>query len=236
MVRALFRLTVVSFCIASVSLAACKKKSPTEPDPPADTSVPFGGFMVLDGDASDYIEVPHNAALNPTSAMTLEGWIRFESLDCESVIGKNYTQAYWVGACPTLRSYLKGATSAHDGGTFPLGVWTHWAVTSDGSVRRHYVNGALINEVAEAGPLTTSTDPLRIGSDVAWEYAPHAALDEIRLWNVARTQAQIQSTMNTAIKTPTAGLVAVWPLDTNGKAAVGGYDGTVVGTPLFSQE
>ena len=233
MARFLYRLTVVSVCVLSLSLASCKKKTPTEPE---DEAVPFGGFMVLDGDNSDYIEVPHSAALNPTTAITLEGWVRFEAFNCASLIGKAYLSAFWIGPCDSLRSYTRGGGSSQDGGTFPLGVWTHFAVTSDGTVRRHYVNGVLSNEFVEGGPLTTSTAALRIGSDVDWLVAPRAALDEFRLWNVARTQAQIQSTMNQAIKTATTGLVAVWPLDTNGQAAVGGHNGNVVGTPLFSQE
>lgn len=228
-------MTVVSVCVLSVVVASCSKEGPTDPTND-DTTVPFGGFMVLDGDNTDYIEIPHSAALNPTSAITLEGWVKFESVSCDSLIGKNYFQAFWVGPCSAFRAYVRGSGSSHDAGTFPVGVWTHWAVTADGTVQRHYINGTLVNEFPGTGPLTASTDPLRIGSDVSWERAPRAALDEFRLWNVARTEAQIQSTMNQAIKSARSGLVAVWPLDTDGSAAVGNHNGTVVGTPVFAQE
>lgn len=48
-----------------------------------------------------------------------------------------------------------------------------------------------------------------------------------------RTQAQILSTKNVAINSPQAGLVAVWPLDGNGNAIVGGFNGTPGGTTSF---
>jgi hypothetical protein len=231
MVRNLHTLGALSLCLMSLTFVACDD-GPTSPGDD-DTVVPFGGYMILDGDSSDYIEIPHSAALSPTGAMTLEGWVKFESVDCPSVIGKGYQSGYWVGFCDDLRSYFRG--SAEDAGTAPLNVWTHWAVTVDGAVRRHYINGQLADDFAEAGALTTNTSPLRIGSDVSWEVAPFASLDEIRLWNVVRTQAQIQSTMNRAIKTAMSGLVAVWPLDTNGMAAVGSHHGAVVGSPVFTQ-
>lgn len=194
---------------------------------------PFGGYMLLDGQSTDYIEIPHSAALNPTGAITIEGWVQLDVAACVSLIGKNYLTAYWIGTCNDFRSYLRGSGSSNDGGTIPLGVWTHFAVTSDGTTRRHYLNGVLTGTFAEGGALTTNTDDVRIGSDVSWEFAPTGGLDEFRLWNVARTQAQIQSTMNTAITSPMAGLVAVWSLDTDGSDVIGGNDGAVVGSPVF---
>jgi hypothetical protein len=194
---------------------------------------PFSGYMLLDGQNTDYIQIPHSAALNPTGAITIEGWVQLDSIACVSLFGKNYTTAYWVGTCNDLRSYLRGNGSSFDGGTVPTGVWTHVAVTSDGTTRRHYLNGVLTGTFAEGGALTTNTDAVRIGSDVAWEFAPTGGLDEFRLWNVVRTQGQIQSTMNTSITSPMAGLVSVWSLDTDGSDAVGTNDGTVVGSPVF---
>lgn len=192
---------------------------------------PFNGYMALTGDSADYIEIPHNVALNPTTAITLEGWVRYNVIGCTSLIGKNYQVAYWIGPCNAFRSYLSGGSS-NDGGAFTPGVWTHFAVTSDGATKRHYINGVQIASFPAAAP-TSSTDPVRIGSDVSWEFAPDADLDEFRLWNVARTQGQIQATMNAPIASPMTGLVAVWPLDTDGSDALGNFDGTVVGNPLF---
>jgi hypothetical protein len=57
-------------------------------------------------------------------------------------------------------------------------------------------------------------------------------MDEVRIWNMARTQAQIQFSMNNRISSTTSGLVGYYKLDessgTTATDATGhGYDGTV---------
>jgi hypothetical protein len=189
--------------------------------------------------SSGYVLVPHSAALNPTGAFTFEAWVSVTNSttneDCRSIAGKGYTQAWWIGVCtvsnqPTLRSYLKGGGSARSGGIVPRNVLTHIAVTFDGTKRRHYINGELAAEFNETGPLTTSTNPLRIGSDASWERSPTGIIDEVRLWNVARTMDQIRANLNERITTSQPGLVAVWPLDANANDIIGPHDGTLTGT------
>jgi hypothetical protein len=200
---------------------------------PAADAQPFGSWSVFERTPPGYIQVPHHPALNPTSQITIEGWLNLDSPaateDCRSIIGKNWTQAWWVGSCHgQIRSYLRGPGSARTAGVIAGQGWTHFAVTFDGATRRHYVNGELAGSWAEAGPVTTSTSPLRIGSDVEWAFTPDGAINEIRLWNVARTQAQLRATINVPITAPQAGLVAVWA---NGGTndVVGSHDGVIVG-------
>lgn len=196
---------------------------------------PFGSWMQLDG-TSGYVEVPDSAALNPTAAITIEGWISISaSGPCASIVGKNYVQAWWVGICgQTLRSYTHGVPTSYDAGIVTT-AWTHFAVTSDGTTRKHYINGELVGTVAENGPLTSSGgSPMRIGSDVAYEFSPTGGIDEVRLWNVARTQAQIQSTINVWLVAPQPGLVAVWSLGGGGSDFIGGHNGSSNGSAMFT--
>ena len=208
------------------------------------TGGPFGSWLVLEGNTTPagaghgYVEIAHHAALNPTGAITIELWVKlatpFTGQTCRSLVGKDFTQAYWVGVCgSTVRAYLKGGGSSHDGGTIPENIWTHVAVVFNGTTQLHYINGVQVGSFPLAGPLTTSPDPVRIGSDVSWQYSPAGALDEVRLWNVARTAAQIQSGMNSAITTAQTGLVAVWALDGTGEDVIGGFDGSLHGTFSF---
>ncbi len=202
---------------------------------------PFGAWLVLNGTDS-YMEVPSTPALNPSSEITIEAWVAVSNgttgEDCRSIIGKNYLQSYWVGQCnvggqPTLRSYLKGLGSARDGGVLPRGKWTHIAVTFNGNRRKHYINGELVGDWGEPGALPSSSSPLRFGSDVSWNHVPTGALNQIRLWNVARTQSQIRQTINQPITTAQTGLVAVWPLSGGANELIGGYDGTLHGGTGF---
>lgn len=201
---------------------------------------PFGAWITLSGAPSTgHVRVPANAALNPTGAFTFEAWVSISNNpageDCRSIAGKNYLQAWWIGLCtvggkPTLRSYLKGGGSARNGGEIEVNRWTHIAVVFNGTQRLHYINGELAASFAETGPLSTSADEMRIASDVSWQQQPTGALNEVRLWNVARTEAQIRAAMSAPITTAQEGLVAVWPLSGNGNDVTGPHDGTITGT------
>ena len=73
------------------------------------------------------------------------------------------------------------------------------ALTYDGAILRLYVNGTQVSTQAQAGTLVTSTNSLQIGGDSTFGQYFAGTIDEIRIYNVALTAAQIQSYMNTAI-------------------------------------
>jgi hypothetical protein len=99
-----------------------------------------------------------------------------------------------------MRSYFNGTASLKDGGTIPADTWVHIAAVTDGTTRRHYINGNLVLESPES-PRSESTAAFRIGSDAAYAFTPEGGIDELRIWTVARTQDQIRATM-TASYTP----------------------------------
>ncbi|MBH09079.1 MAG: hypothetical protein CMG74_01790 [Candidatus Marinimicrobia bacterium] len=72
-----------------------------------------------------------------------------------------------------------------------------------------YLNG--IEYSLSGNPLTISanTNPLRIGSDYGGRYF-HGKIDEIRLWNIARSESEILSDMNTTLLGSEDGLVAYY--------------------------
>jgi hypothetical protein len=203
---------------------------------------PFGAWMTMGGrPATGHATFAHNAALNPTDAFTFEAWVSISNSasgeDCRSIAGKHYQQAWWIGLCnvggkPTLRSYLKGGSSARNGGQIEVGRWTHVAVVFNGTARLHYINGELAATFEETGPLTTGSAPMKIGSDDAWPYPPTGAIDEVRLWNVARTEAQLRANLGRAKTAAESGLVAVWSLNGNANDVIGPFDGSTTGTEV----
>lgn len=152
---------------------------------PARVSTTKEAWNVFERIPDGWIEVPHHPALDPNSQITVEGWLNLEyapvppgAEDCRSIVGKDWQQAWWVGICHgQIRSYVRGSGSARTAGVIGNQGWTHFAVTFDGTTRRHYVNGELAGSWAEPpGPLGSSTDPVRIGSDVAWLNTPDGAV------------------------------------------------------------
>lgn len=201
---------------------------------------PYSGWISLLGYPSyhGYVVIPDNAALNFNGyGFTFEAWVSLSNnagVCCHSIAGKNYQNNWWVGTTfdaaghQILRSYLGG--SWMDVGVVPAGPWTHIAVVYNGSRRIHYINGEKVGERLESLSPGTGGSEMRFGSDVMWQYTPHGALNEMRLWNVPRSEAEIRYWINKQIMTPTFGLVGAW--DISGNNRVGAYDGTITGTGI----
>ena len=72
----------------------------------------------------------------------------------------------------------------------PAQRWTHLAATYDGTTLRLYVNGTLVTSKPQTGTLATSTNPLQIGGDTIYGQYFAGRIDEVRVYNTARTQPQ----------------------------------------------
>lgn len=99
---------------------------------------------------------------------------------------------------------------------FKPGRWYHLAATYDGSNVLIFVDGVLIKNEALSGPMRIDQSELVIGrGDPAWSSGEYfdGALDEIRIWNVARPTAKIQAGMKGRLTGREPGLVAYWNFD-----------------------
>ena len=78
-----------------------------------------------------------------------------------------------------------------------VGTWAHLALTYDGAALRLYVNGVQV--ASRTGNLLTSANPLQIGGDSIHGQYFSGIIDEVRIFNRARTAAEIQGDMQTPI-------------------------------------
>ncbi len=139
--------------------------------------------------------------LPDNQSYTKEAWIRVYNY--HSAHGSNILSAFdfpfWLenGVLSAANNY--GATAAAtvtDTGGIALNVWVHVAVTYDAasSTMKLYKNGNLI-ATNTAAP-TYHASALQIGAVEFGDFFDGGDIDEVRLWNVARTQSQIQANMN----------------------------------------
>jgi hypothetical protein len=174
-----------------------------------------------------YIQLPTSSALNFSgNSFTFEAWVAASDAGgCSSLAGNGYTNSQWIGICgTTLRSYMRGSGSLLDGGTVPANDWTHVAVTFDAATRRHahYIDGELVTERIEPAGITPAVASWRIFSDFDYPRTPNGSIDEVRFWNKARTIDEIRADITNAISSARPNLVAVYALDGNANATVGG--------------
>ena len=154
------------------------------------------------------VTIPDSASLDLTTGMTLEAWVNPSTVDSawRDVIYKGDDNYYLEAtsshnAAPGGGGTFNGTDGAATFGTAPLAAntWTHLAVTYDGAMVRLYVNGVQVASGAQTGDILTSANALQIGGDSFYGQYFQGMIDEVRVYSVALTAAQIQSDMNTPI-------------------------------------
>ncbi len=155
---------------------------------------------------STSVGIPNDPALFPANALTIEAWINPSTYTGCS--GNQYRVFHTVRAvlrgyvtfieCSTQRfvgqifdsSGNSNTIASTAGATFPPNVWTHFAMTWDGSNLRIYVNGVLDNTVATTiTAIGTNSDPLRIGNESNFGFK--GQIDEVALYSRALSASEI---------------------------------------------
>ncbi|MBC7929612.1 MAG: PD40 domain-containing protein, partial [Rubrivivax sp.] len=90
-------------------------------------------------------------------------------------------------------------------------AWHHIAFVNDGASASLYVDGAL--DATGSGTTTAITRRLLLASERAFAVHSNVTMDEVRIWNIARTQAQIQSTINQPLTGAETGLVVYYDME-----------------------
>ena len=162
----------------------------------------YGSALVFNG-TNARVAVNDSPSLDLTASMTLEAWVfPTASGGWRDVVYKVDDMYYLEGSSPGGPPGMGGTFSPSPligPSALPLNTWSHLAATYDGSTMRLYVNGAVVASKAQSGPVATSTGALSIGGDALYGQSFQGTIDEVRIYSVALTQAQIQSDMTTPI-------------------------------------
>lgn len=169
----------------------------------ANWSTRCNGVSTFDFNGSgNYISIPNAAHLQPTSALTIAGWIRGDSwssgTDVDVIVRKgegnpnNYQLAIADGR---VALYLDDSDTNGIRGNTVLATdqWYHVAAAWDGTDVRIYVNGQLDNTpTSRNGTIGTDTRPVYIGGRAGTDYFDGMIYD-VQFYNVALDQSQIEA-------------------------------------------
>ena len=165
---------------------------------------------------NDFIEVAGFAI--PQSDLTIEAWIKPTSLiNNSTILAGNTGSSGFEMRVESDGSLLYGEYQPWNyvkssNNSIPINVWTHVAVTRQGTDGILYVNG----EVVATYQLNTdkASDALYIGSKKSSGQDPFEGLiDEVRIWSVARTQSELIASTNTYLNGVENNLFGYWRIN-----------------------
>ncbi len=170
------------------------------------TAGKYGNALSFNG-SSARVTVPDSPSLRPTNAMTLEAWVFPTTVNSawRDVIYKGADDYYLEGTSsnsgrPVIGGVFGGIYSETYGtSNLAVNVWTHLAATYDGATLRLFVNGTQVASTPRTGAIKASAGPLTFGGDPLYGQYFAGRIDDVRIYNSALTQAQVQTDMATPI-------------------------------------
>jgi mRNA-degrading endonuclease toxin of MazEF toxin-antitoxin module len=228
------------------------------------TGTPY--YLDLNG-VNQYLEVSDSDRLSfgngsADAPLTFEMWLRPDTMSAKQNLLSRYpggaNQEYRLSiAANSIRldlydSSAQATVSAYTSASQAslVGGWHHLAVTYDGRGGATAANGITIYVDGVAVALTRSNSaayvamenraiPLQIGREGTNWKQYDGGLDELRIWDLVRTQAQIQAAMSTELTGAEPGLVAYWKINEGVGTAVAdsspsGLAATMFNSPTWS--
>lgn len=164
-----------------------------------------GNALSFDG-VNDVVNIADHSSLDITNAITLEAWVyATKSSGIQNVMNKSSNAVNTGYIFPrTDNGWGNVVMYLHIGGgwrtlsaPYPgLNAWHHLAATYDGAMMRLYINGVEAASQAYTGAITTNNNFVTLGNQTGFSEFFGGRADEFRIWNVARTQAEIHAGMN----------------------------------------
>ena len=187
----------------------------------------FGSAFSFNGYNANSIVVNNVCSQMITNELTIEGWVYIHSAaEGDDLFGFTSVTNGWnnlgVGVTNCGSEFAFGPfgfASKIDGSVynmddvstdcdFELGNWNHIALTvADNDSGLLYINGNIVSQFTTTVRPTTD-DLFEIGF-----YSTQSVMDEVRVWNVVRSETEIRESMYSLMSGVEEGLVGCWRFD-----------------------
>jgi len=160
-----------------------------------------------------YIACPNTENIKPTKEITIEAWVRFDHLFNWSTVlscaqdNRNEESGYCISYYNNkVRFLVKTDNGFSDdwynnpGASVQEGKWHHIAGTYDGTTIRFYLDGVQTEHRDVSGNIVWKYKPIALSVGAFIDNNDHlpfnGCIDEVRIWNVARTGKEIRENMS----------------------------------------
>jgi hypothetical protein len=180
-----------------------------------------------------------------TGSFTVEAWVNpSESLTATTgyVFLKQDSVAFNLNNLRPEAALQSGSWATYTSNYYlRTNEWQHLAYVKSGGTLSIYVNGGLIYQVnGLAANVLTSTSVLGIGAN-SWNGSSNQStpaanfyaggIDEVRVWAGARSQSEIQNSMNVKVSSSATNLIGYWDFNGTGSTTTL-FDRTASGNDL----
>lgn len=191
--------------------------------------------ITLNG-TSSYVSFASDSNIHMDSSMTVEAWIKptafattnfGNSIVCKHSWSLNGEQGFVLrcgatgqlsftfSGVDTLGNVLGWQDLVSPSNVLSLNTWTHVAASFDGDSSKLFVNGVQVASRYFHGTINPNyAFPMRIGRlcDAGQSQTRYFSgqIDEVRIWNIAKPQAEILAGYNRHISPTSNGLVGYW--------------------------
>src|ERR1051325_3748321 len=205
-----------------------------------------GDRSLLFNGTSAYVDVPYNANLNITSALTLEAWVKTSSTAYQHVMERGDWWQNQMSYDLTLSESKVRLDIMQSNGTYAtvigntamsLNAWHHIAGVYDGTQMRVYLDGVLSGTAAATMAPGNNATGLRIGKS-SFLYYPNyftGRIDEVRVSNAALYSSNFTPSAHLTATSSTKGL---WEIDgqTATDSSGSNANGTLQGSATYSTD
>ena len=197
---------------------------------PAGWVPPVANYALSFDGLNDLVMVPNAPTLNISNSFTIEFWMKTDqpNQSWRRILEKGAWDEYYIAfygttgrMCGALRTSIPGGSRMNNilgpsTAVVTSNTWIHVAGTFDGTTARMYINGVLQStRTGTVSPRNLMND-LIIGAakhgDI-YEYHFKGVLDELRLWNISRSETDIKTGMFLQLSGTEAGLAAYYPFN-----------------------
>ena len=189
---------------------------------------------------NDYILIPDHNQLDLTENYTIEAWIFPESFTWLAGIVSKYQTSGANGYLLRLTDQAPYSGVSFDEKNTSTGVlnnnqWYHIAAVNEQGDRKLYINGVETPLSGSSLNISPNNNPLRIGSDYGSRFF-NGRIDEVRLWDTPKTQAEINNYMNQELSGSELNLVAYYRFNEGGgdtlfDNSINNHHGVLRGSP-----
>ncbi|MDR4988959.1 MAG: LamG-like jellyroll fold domain-containing protein [Bacteroidales bacterium] len=197
-------------------------------------------MLTLNG-TSQYLEA--GIVTTAIDNITMEAWVYQEATGVSGIIYQGHPGSNGYGIRVIEDSYLAilcgGASWLTSTTELPVGSWHHVAAVRDNGTWKLYLDGVEQVITNENTTPNTPVDRIFIGANYENDRMFNGKIDEVRVWNVARSESEIRASYGSLAGTEN-GLTAYWRLDEGEGSTAGDSSGndntaTLIGSPVWEE-